>query len=161
MCAHLYLLTLLLCVCLHYHFVKCIFLLYLLLTMSSLHFGVANKHLVLMTTDNFRLWHRKTAMYWIHYVYCFAGFENTYTTTTDGRGSPIPRTGSPDRSPSHSPVRALSPVRTTDQSFSVADIDPEAVRTALRDYVQQFVATERERVRCYFSSPFICLHIQL
>ena len=69
------------------------------------------------------------------------GFENTFTTTTDGRGSPIPRTGSPDRS--RSPYRAMSPSR---MEVAIADIDPEAVRCALRDFVQQLAGSERERV---------------
>lgn len=74
----------------------------------------------------------------------FAGFDNTYATTTDGRGSPIPRTGSPERS--SSPVvlarsRSCSPVRIT-----ATDVDPDAVKVALRDFVQQLISAERERV---------------
>ena len=74
------------------------------------------------------------------------GFENTYTTTTDGRGSPLPRTGSPDRSlsPARFRSRSMSPSR-FDQSVSIADIDPEAVRLALRDFVQQLAGAERDR----------------
>jgi hypothetical protein len=71
-----------------------------------------------------------------------AGFENTYTTTTDGRGSPIPRTGSPDRTRSPS-RRALSPGR---DHVQAADVDPELVRASLRDFVQQLASSERERV---------------
>ncbi len=74
------------------------------------------------------------------------GFENTYATTTEGRGSPIPRTGSPDRSRSLSPGRRSTSPSRLEQSFSVADIDPEAVRAALRDFVQQLATSERERV---------------
>ena len=37
------------------------------------------------------------------------GFDSTYATTTDGHGSPIPRTGSPLRT--GSPTRAISPMR--------------------------------------------------
>jgi len=39
------------------------------------------------------------------------GFDNTYTTTTGGKGTPIPTTGSPDRNRSLSPSyrRAESP----------------------------------------------------
>ena len=74
----------------------------------------------------------------------FPGFENTYTTTTDGRGSPIPRTGSPERA--GSPMRrTLSPSRAIDQ-VAAADVDPEIVRASLRDFVQQLAASERERV---------------
>lgn len=78
------------------------------------------------------------------------GFETTLATTTDGRGSPIPRTGSPDRtrSRSTSPLRRnLSPSRAAlDESASAAaEVDPEAVRLALRDYVTVMAATERER----------------
>lgn len=72
-------------------------------------------------------------------------FENTYTTTTDGRGSPIPRTGSPDRS--RSPYRSMSPNRMMEQTFSAVDVDPEMVRASLRDFVQQLASAERERVR--------------
>ena len=75
------------------------------------------------------------------------GFENTYATTTDGRGSPIPQIGTPrsrSRSPTH--ARSLSPSR-MEQTVSVADIDPEAVRSALRDFVQNMASAERERVR--------------
>jgi len=70
----------------------------------------------------------------------FSGFDNTYATTTEGRGSPIQRTGSPERTHS-SRSRSVSPLR-----FSVADVDPEAVRAALRDFVQQLMSAERERV---------------
>ena len=82
---------------------------------------------------------------------CFflVGFENTYATTTEGRGSPIPRTGSPERS--GSPVRAssrgVSPVRfDRNGDINSLDVDPEAVRMALRDFVQQLAGAERERV---------------
>ena len=78
----------------------------------------------------------------------FPGFDNTFATTTDGRGSPIPRTGSPLRT--SSPGRGLSPSRSRNdlsvQSFSVADIDPEVVRAGLRDFVQTLASAERERV---------------
>ena len=88
------------------------------------------------------------------------GFENTYATTTEGRGSPIPRTGSPDRSRSPFRDRSLSPSR-MDPSISIAEIDPEAVRCALRDFVQHLANAERERVSClvygeeYFGHYFI------
>ena len=72
------------------------------------------------------------------------GFDNTYTTTTDGRGSPIPRTGSPDRS--LSPIRSMSPSRGMDAQIAAADVDPEMVRASLRDFVQQLAGAERERV---------------
>ena len=80
----------------------------------------------------------------------FSGFDNTYATTTDGRGSPLPRTGSPDRtrSRSTSPIRrTLSPSRAAldESASSAADLDPEAVRIALREYVTLMANTERER----------------
>ena len=77
------------------------------------------------------------------------GFENTYATTTEGRGSPIPRTGSPSRS--LSPYRSMSPSR-IDGQVSAAEVDPEMVRASLRDFVQQLATSERERVRkfCFF-----------
>ncbi|XP_076086637.1 uncharacterized protein LOC143057256 isoform X1 [Mytilus galloprovincialis] len=72
------------------------------------------------------------------------GFENTYATTTEGRGSPIPRTGSPDRagSPIRVSSRGVSPSRF---EMAAVDVDPEAVRMALRDFVQQLANAERER----------------
>ena len=70
------------------------------------------------------------------------GFENTYATTTEGRGSPIPRTGSPDRS--RSPMRSLSPSR--EVQIQASEVDPELVRASLRDFVQQLAGAERERV---------------
>ncbi|XP_021361091.1 rootletin-like [Mizuhopecten yessoensis] len=77
------------------------------------------------------------------------GFESTYSTTTEGRGSPIPRTGSPERmgSPTRLGPRGASP-RRLEYSREVAplDVDPEAVRMALRDFVQQLAGAERERV---------------
>lgn len=80
----------------------------------------------------------------------FSGFDSTMATTTDGKGSPIPRTGSPDRTRSRSvsPLRRnLSPSRAAlDESVqSAAEVDPEAVRLALRDYVTLMASTERER----------------
>ncbi len=53
------------------------------------------------------------------------------------------------RSRSVSPTQAkrtLSPSRAAGGEMSVADIDPEAVRSALRDFVQQLASSERERV---------------
>ena len=74
------------------------------------------------------------------------GFDNTYATTTEGRGSPIPRTGSPERTASPSRIlRSMSPSR--DVQVSAIDVDPEAVRMALRDFVNQLANAERERVR--------------
>ncbi len=80
------------------------------------------------------------------------GFDNTYATTTDGRGSPIPTVGTP-RDRSRSPGRALSPSRAADTSVAVADIDPEAVRTALREFVQTMAGAERERVSTKILHP--------
>lgn len=77
------------------------------------------------------------------------GFENTYATTTEGRGSPIPRTGSPERSgsPVRTSSRGVSPVRFERVGeVNALDVDPEAVRMALRDFVQQLAGAERERV---------------
>lgn len=75
----------------------------------------------------------------------FLGFENTFATTTEGRGSPIPRTGSPERTASPARVlRAMSPTR--EVQISASDVDPEAVRMALRDFVNQLANAERERV---------------
>lgn len=76
------------------------------------------------------------------------GFENTYATTTEGRGSPIPRTGSPERSGSpHRMSRGASPIRfDRTGEINALDVDPEAVRMALRDFVQQLAGAERERV---------------
>jgi len=74
-----------------------------------------------------------------------SGFDNIYATTTDGRGSPIPRTGSPERSSSPMAIgrsRSPSPIR-----MSATDVEPEAVKAALRDFVQQLINAERERVR--------------
>ncbi len=53
------------------------------------------------------------------------------------------------RSRSVSPTqvkRTMSPTRATGGEMSVADIDPEAVRGALRDFVSQLASSERERV---------------
>ena len=57
--------------------------------------------------------------------------------TNENRASPILRRTS--RSPHH---RSCSPGSTY---VDVADIDPEQIRTALREYVQYSIATERER----------------
>jgi len=55
------------------------------------------------------------------------------------------RTGSPDRARSPARVlRSLSPMRGELQS--AIDVDPEAVRMALRDFVNQLANSERERV---------------
>lgn len=86
----------------------------------------------------------------IIYLTLLTGFDNTFATTTDGRGSPIPRTGSPDRtrSRSTSPMRrTLSPSRAAldESAHSAADLDPEAVRIALREHVTLMANTERER----------------
>ena len=97
----------------------------------------------------------------ISILWC-TGFDNTYTTTTDGRGSPIPQLGTDRaRSRSRSPFRSLSPSR-MDGSVSVQDIDPEAVRAALRDFVQQLASAERERVslansELLYAGVFLCL----
>merc|ERR1712015_95091 len=70
------------------------------------------------------------------------GYDNTFTTTTDGKGTPIPTTGSPDRSMSPSFARSSSPTRTEQL---VQDIDPEVVRAALRDFLQELKDTQREK----------------
>ena len=82
-----------------------------------------------------------------------AGFDNIYATTTEGRGSPIPRTGS--RSPVRSRQqeddeetgrsRSLSPGR---GPIAAEDVDVEQIRTTLRNHVQDMISTERERVSC-------------
>lgn len=82
-----------------------------------------------------------------------SGFDNTYATTTDGRGSPLPRTGSPDRA--RSPSRALSPMRMYEQS--PVDVDPELVRASLRDFVQQLASAERERVSYWEDGGRVCV----
>merc|ERR1719322_2369118 len=73
------------------------------------------------------------------------GYDNTFTTTTDGKGTPIPTTGSPDRNRSMSPsfIRSSSPTRSEQL---VQDIDPEVVRAALRDFLQELKDTQRERM---------------
>ena len=78
--------------------------------------------------------------------YLPTGFDNTFASTVDGFGSPIPRTGSPDmhdRSGSPLPTRSTSPTR---MEQLVADIDPETVRIALKDFSMQLKDTEKERV---------------
>lgn len=80
-----------------------------------------------------------------------AGFDNTYTTTTDGFGNPIPRTGSPERSLS----RSGSPSRHDTSMVQAADVDPEAVRLALRDFVNQLATAERERVGVHFPAMIV------
>ncbi|CAF3848033.1 unnamed protein product [Rotaria sordida] len=66
----------------------------------------------------------------------------------ENRASPILRRTS--RSPHH---RSYSPGLDDEQSpgstfVDVADIDPEQIRTALREFVQNFITTERERDDC-------------
>ena len=71
------------------------------------------------------------------------GFDNN-----ENRASPILRQTS--RSPRH---RSRSPGYDDERSASatyvdVADIDPEQIRSALREFVQNFITTERERDDC-------------
>ncbi len=49
------------------------------------------------------------------------------------------------RSPTHA-ARGASPTRGADAPVSVTDIDPEAVRAALREFVQNLATAERDRV---------------
>jgi rootletin len=68
--------------------------------------------------------------------------------SNENRASPILRRTS--RSPHH---RSYSPdaddVHTGSSTYvDVADIDPEQIRTALREFVQTFFITERERDDC-------------
>merc|ERR1719376_1920590 len=67
-------------------------------------------------------------------------FDNTFTTTTDGKGDPIPTTGSPERNPDF--TRSASPSRSEQL---VQDIDPEVVRAALRDFLQELKDTQRDK----------------
>ncbi len=60
--------------------------------------------------------------------------------SNENRASPILRQTS--RSPHH---RSASPGSTY---VDVADVDPEQIRTALKDFVQNFIITERERDDC-------------
>ncbi|CAM4772379.1 unnamed protein product [Rotaria magnacalcarata] len=69
--------------------------------------------------------------------------------SNENRASPILRRTS--RSPHHH--RSYSPGLDDEQSpgstfVDVADIDPEQIRTALREFVQTFITTERERDDC-------------
>ena len=44
--------------------------------------------------------------------------------------------------------------------MSVADIDPEAVRSTLRDFVQNMASAERERVRAGSYSVYkLCIYV--
>ena len=70
--------------------------------------------------------------------------------SNENRASPILRRTS--RSPHH---RSCSPGCNGERGRSpgstyvdVADIDPEQIRTALRDFVQNFITTERDRDDC-------------
>lgn len=70
--------------------------------------------------------------------------------SNENRASPILRRTS--RSPHH---RSCSPEFEGERSQSpgstfvdVADIDPEQIRTALRDFVQNYMTTERDREDC-------------
>jgi len=68
--------------------------------------------------------------------------------SNENRASPILRRTS--RSPHH---RSNSPGAEDEHTGSstyvdVADIDPEQIRAALREFVQTFLATERERDDC-------------
>ena len=70
--------------------------------------------------------------------------------THENRASPILRRTS--RSPHH---RSHSPVyddedeeRVPTVYVDVADVDPEQIRSALRDFVQNFMTTERDREDC-------------
>ncbi len=68
--------------------------------------------------------------------------------SNENRASPILRQTS--RSPRH---RSYSPGADDERTGSstyvdVADIDPEQIRTALREFVQTFFITERERDDC-------------
>ena len=80
-----------------------------------------------------------------------AGFAETYATTTEGRGSPIPRTGSPERIMRSTETglesdRSRSPSRS--QQILASDVDPDQIRLALRDHSQRVLQIERERVCC-------------
>lgn len=62
---------------------------------------------------------------------------------SSGRQTPASRAGSPERSRSRSPCSQPSPLR-SEQATS--EIDPEVVRDALRDFLQELRDTQRERV---------------
>lgn len=81
---------------------------------------------------------------------CDAGFDNTYATTTDGRGSPIPRTGSPERASRTLELGLESPPSRSESpshAISASDVDVEQIRTAFRNHVHEIISSERERVR--------------
>ncbi len=70
--------------------------------------------------------------------------------SNENRASPILRRTSRSphhrsRSPSYDEKRDQSPGSTF---VDVADIDPEQIRSALRDFVQNFITTERDRDDC-------------
>lgn len=68
-----------------------------------------------------------------------------------GRQTPASRTGSPERSRSRSPFHQTSPLR-SEQTTS--EIDPEVVRDALKDFLQELRDTQRERVSKGFSFKY-------
>jgi rootletin len=70
--------------------------------------------------------------------------------SNENRASPILRRTSRSphhrsRSPAYDGERAQSPGSTY---VDVADIDPEQIRSALRDFVQNYITTERDRDDC-------------
>ncbi|XP_069775013.1 rootletin-like isoform X7 [Narcine bancroftii] len=73
------------------------------------------------------------------------GLDNTFASTTESQGSPIPHTRTHERSTTSRPVspeRSLSPSRS--EQFG-ADIDPEVVRASLRAFLQELRDTQRDR----------------
>lgn len=103
------------------------------------------------------IYFRQNELWYFIFEFCLLfhlppGFDNTFATTTDGRGSPIPRIGSPDLAERpFSPDRSGSPSK-VDQT--VMEIDPETIRIALRDFAQRLKGIEKERVRNSMNYPF-------
>jgi len=77
------------------------------------------------------------------------GFDNTYATTTDGRGSPIPRVGSPERSSRLMELGVNAPLARSESpshALAASEVDVEQIRNAMRNHVHEIIASERERV---------------
>ena len=88
-----------------------------------------------------------------HLMFVSEGFSETYATTAEDRGSPIPRSGSVERV-SGSVDTARSRSQSPSKRILSSAVDADLIQAALREHSRCIIQIERERVSIYVCQQF-------
>jgi len=97
--------------------------------------------------------HRIMCLSLFHLIVVSAGFSETYATTAEGRGSPIPRSGSVERI-SGSVDAARSRSQSPSRRILSSAVDADLIQASLREHSKCIIQIERERVGIYVCQQF-------